>query len=154
MFISFGSRNRNAVLQALFNLPGFSDFFEKRNILNESQRLSNQVSLLFKNLKNSYFERHSSQSRDYHMESYGNPSGFKAVFGRFFPEFNNDKQQDAYDFLTSLLDQLGKEQNQVKIQPPYMQMFYDKTKSQKLNVIFPCSDSIFNNYNCCMREEP
>ncbi len=57
------------------------------------------------------------------------PSSFKLYFGKDHPDFSSNKQQDAFEYLTYLLEKMGKEEKKHKIFDP-MKLFEFELESR------------------------
>ncbi|KAI5957617.1 ubp14 [Candida theae] len=101
----------NSVLQALFDLSSYKEFFKGLNPkldINPAEDLSSQLLKIYDGL---YSGRYSVPSplkgEDYQLGI--KPFVFKNLIGQNHPEFKTQRQQDAYEFLLYLLDKLDNE---------------------------------------------
>lgn len=102
----------NSIIQALFNLTTYKDFFASRSfdgsILNPAEDLESQLIKLYDGLTSGRYSKPSGLKGDLYQEGI-RPDAFKALIGGDHPEFRTNKQQDANEFLLYLFDKLDKE---------------------------------------------
>lgn len=102
----------NSVLQALFSVPAYRDFFADRTfdegIANPAEDLPSQLLKLHDGLISGRYSRPSGLKGDLYQEGI-KPNAFKNLIGEGHEEFRTNKQQDANEFLLYLLDKIDKE---------------------------------------------
>ncbi|KAI5953992.1 ubp14 [Candida margitis] len=101
----------NSVLQSLFDLDSYQEFFKQlkaKSGVNPAEDLSNQLLKIYDGL---YSGRYSIPSplkgEDYQLGI--KPFVFKNLIGQNHSEFKTQRQQDAFEFLLYLLDNLDNE---------------------------------------------
>lgn len=111
----------NSVIQALFDLPPYLDYFKHLDFPNydavpdPSKDLKSQLIKIYDGLVSGrYSKPNALVSDDYQLGI--KPTMFKLLIGEDHEEFKTNKQQDAFEFLLYILDkfdkQLGLELNQ------------------------------------------
>lgn len=102
----------NSVIQALFNLPAYREFFQTRafddTVENPAMDLNSQLIKLYDGLNSGRYSKPSGLKGDLYQEGI-RPDSFKNLIGENHPEFRTNKQQDANEFLLYLFDKLDKE---------------------------------------------
>lgn len=104
----------NSVLQALFSLPSYQEYFavkefpSYKEIQDPSKDLLSQLIKVHDGLLSGrYSKPNSIKGDDYQLGI--KPSTFKSLIGENHPEFKTQKQQDAFEFLLYLLDKIDNE---------------------------------------------
>lgn len=102
----------NSVIQALFSLPQYRDFFKDKlfdkSVADPALDLPSQMIKIYDGLLSGRYSRPNElKGDDYQLGI--KPSNFKTLLGADHPEFRTNKQQDANEFLLYLLDKLDKE---------------------------------------------
>lgn len=102
----------SSVLQALFSLPAYRDFYANKefdkSIGDPATDLSSQMIKLYDGLiSGRYSKPNALKGDDYQLGI--RPSNFKTLIGTDHPEFKTNKQQDASEFLLYLFDKLDHE---------------------------------------------
>ena len=102
----------NSVVQALFSLAAYRDYFAQMSfdfsVENPAQDLASQLLKLYDGLISGRYSRPSSLKGVQYQEGI-RPHTFKNLVGANHAEFRTNKQQDASEFLTYLLDMIDKE---------------------------------------------
>lgn len=102
----------NSVVQALFSLPAYRDFFSGKSfdetVINPAEDLYSQLLKLYDGLVSGRYSRPSGLKGDLYQEGI-KPSAFKNLIGEGHSEFRTNKQQDANEFLLYLFDKIDKE---------------------------------------------
>lgn len=106
----------NSVIQALFVIPEFENFFKDakfpKNIKDPATDLYSQLLKINNGLKSGRYAKPNpntikSKGDDYQLGI--KPSAFKTLIGDQHPEFKTQRQQDAFEFLLYLLDKIDNE---------------------------------------------
>lgn len=102
----------NSVVQALFSLPAYREFFASRqfdkNVKDAALDLNSQMIKIYDGLLSGRYSRPNElKGDDYQLGI--RPATFKALIGADHAEFKTNKQQDAFEFLLYLSDRLDKE---------------------------------------------
>ncbi|SGZ53158.1 CIC11C00000001129 [Sungouiella intermedia] len=102
----------NSVIQALFSLPQYREFFKSRSfdksVRDPALDLTSQMIKIYDGLLSGrYSKPNELKGDDYQLGI--KPSTFKTLVGSDHAEFSSNKQQDACEFLLYLLDKLDKE---------------------------------------------
>ncbi|KAG7191748.1 uncharacterized protein KQ657_002884 [Scheffersomyces spartinae] len=102
----------NTVVQALFSLDGFKEYFKQRSFpeshhSDPSKSLLTQLLKLYDGLESGRYSKPSSSGDSYQLGI--KPNTFSKIIGENHPEFKTQKQQDAYEFLLYLLDKIDQE---------------------------------------------
>ncbi|RKP29035.1 ubiquitinyl hydrolase [Metschnikowia bicuspidata] len=102
----------NSVVQALFSLAAYRDYFAQMSfdfsVENPAQDLASQLLKLYDGLISGRYSRPSGLKGDQYQEGI-KPHTFKNLVGANHAEFRTNKQQDASEFLHYLLDKIDKE---------------------------------------------
>jgi len=101
----------NSVVQGLFNLPSYKKYFEDLNfpldVKDPANDLLTQLIKLYDGLTSGRYSKPGNiKGDDYQLGI--KPVVFKNLIGKNHPEFQTQKQQDAFEFLLYLLDQIDK----------------------------------------------
>ncbi|ODV68706.1 ubiquitinyl hydrolase [Hyphopichia burtonii NRRL Y-1933] len=103
----------NSVVQSLFSLQDYDDFFKSKDfdekVKDPAVDLESQLIKLYKGLKSGNYLKpnknvFTSKGDQYQMGI--KPSAFKTLIGENHPEFQTQRQQDAFEFMLYLLDKL------------------------------------------------
>lgn len=101
----------NSVLQALYTLNGYQEYFKDKkfpDINNPAFDLTSQLIKLYDGLQSGrYSVPGSLKGDDYQLGI--KPSTFKNLIGENHPEFKTQRQQDAFEFLLYFLDKVDNE---------------------------------------------
>lgn len=104
----------NSVVQALFDLSPYQDYFKNqkfpdfKTIADPSKDLASQLLKLYDGLVSGrYSKPGNSKGDDYQVGI--KPTMFKALIGEDHEEFKTNRQQDAFEFLTYLLEKIDKQ---------------------------------------------
>jgi ubiquitin C-terminal hydrolase len=140
------------VLQTLFNLPHFSDYFEKSEYTRHLHPKNKGIAKVFGNLVAQMKASGSSSSAasSYSLSSYSygssnstysrsgagyeTPQEFKSSFSRACSKFSGYSQEDAQEFLVALLELLSSDLNRQKDPAKYKELGFDKKMSIEANV--------------------
>lgn len=102
----------NSVVQALFSLPEYRDFFKDKSfdksVSDPGLDLSSQMIKIYDGLLSGRYSKPNELKGDEYQLGI-KPSTFKTLVGADHAEFATNKQQDACEFLLYLLDKLDKE---------------------------------------------
>lgn len=121
------------MLQSLFNLPVFANYFENSDYLKDLHPQNKGVARAFGSLVSkmkSGATSNSSSSSSYFRSSgsYENPKEFKSSFSRACRKFSGYSQEDAQEFLVALLEIISSDLNQQRDPAKYKELNFDKQK--------------------------
>jgi ubiquitin C-terminal hydrolase len=166
VWIVSGSVHRNSVLQSLFSLPIFADYFEENRfseeITHSTRGLVKSFADLLQKMRrktaslgswdhkpaqlNSFSwsgqgsnEIGSAGLKDQETQGkgpYEDPKAFKAKVAEIFPQFSGKNEEDALEFLVSLMEGISEELKEKRSGTNYKNMDYDILKTLEENVIF------------------
>ncbi|EGW33266.1 uncharacterized protein SPAPADRAFT_66248 [Spathaspora passalidarum NRRL Y-27907] len=101
----------NSVLQALFTLPSYQNFFKSLKFpdnVNPADDLQSQLIKIYDGLLSGRYSKPGSlKGDDYQLGI--KPSAFKTLIGDKHVEFSTQKQQDAFEFLLYFFDKVDSE---------------------------------------------
>lgn len=102
----------NSVIQSLYDLPQYQKYFENEkfptDVNNPAKDLFTQLIKLYDGLwSGRYSKLGSTKGADYQIGI--KPVAFKTLVGENHPEFQTQKQQDAFEFLIYLLEKIDNE---------------------------------------------
>lgn len=101
----------NSVVQALFSIPNYRQFFSAKSfdesVPNPAEDMDSQLIKLFDGLVSGRYSKPNGLKGDLYQEGI-KPDTFKSLIGKNHSEFRTTKQQDANEFLLFLLDSLDK----------------------------------------------
>lgn len=101
----------NSVIQALFSLPLYQEFFKNLHfdvlVKDPAQDLTSQMIKIYDGLHSGRYSKPSHLKGDEYQQGI-KPSSFKYHVGSDHYEFKTNRQQDANEFLLYLLDKLDK----------------------------------------------
>lgn len=104
----------NSVLQALFSLPNYRQYFDEEefpsydNVSDPSKDLFSQLLKVYDGLYSGrYSKPNSLKGDDYQLGI--KPAAFKTLIGENHPEFRSQKQQDSFEFMLYLIDKIDNE---------------------------------------------
>ncbi|KAK6204324.1 uncharacterized protein RJT21DRAFT_116711 [Scheffersomyces amazonensis] len=118
----------NSVIQALFDLPNYQNFFKSLSVpdtKNPAEDLTTQLIKIYDGLWSGRYSKPGSlKGDDYQLGL--RPSSFKTLIGDNHPEFATQRQQDAFEFLLYFLDKVDN-QFGIKLNEPLKYLFSTKT---------------------------
>lgn len=119
----------NSVIQALFALPQYKEYFEGQTFtsgVNPAYDLKSQLIKIYDGLCSGRFSV-PSHKRDSLYQLGLKPSTFKTLIGENHPEFKTQRQQDAFEFLIYFLEKSSKEVDP-KLNNPFKFVMENKIK--------------------------
>ena len=140
----------NSVIQILFHLEPFikryyDNAIDHLNICtaDSSKCFECQMSKIFYGLHSGLYSqkktRHlppSDENKEGEIEEYQDgirPSSFKYYFGKGNPDFSSNKQQDAFEYLSYLLEKMKKEENRIRKFNPMKLFEFDLESRMECN---------------------